>query len=118
VAEENDEDEYYEEEDDTDFGPYYRQMGSQTALPHQGCLARVWGGCLHLIVTHIALYLCLGTMLLGGSILVKQLTRFGWHGISTIILGGLMILVYIIVVIAVVTAVSRLGKRITKDDNF
>jgi hypothetical protein len=121
MTDEDDEDEYEEEEDDEDDAgslPYYRQARPQAAMPRKGCLATAGEGCLHFVVTHIALYLCLATIFLGGGILVKGLIRLGWHGASIVILGGLMILVYVVVVIAVVAVVSRLGKRIMRDENF
>jgi hypothetical protein len=60
----------------------------------------------------------LSTIFLGGGVLVRGLIRLGWHGISTVIMGGLMIMAYVVVVVTVVAIVSHLGKRITKDENF
>ncbi len=115
--EEADYEEDYEEDDqDTHYQPYYRQP--QVTMQQQGCLATIRVVFLHIVVTHIALALCLGTLLLGGSLVVKGLTWFGWHGFSTILVGGLMIMVYVAVVVIVIASASHLGKRITKDDKF
>ena len=118
MAEEYEEDQEEDYEEEVDPLPYYRQGQPQDAMPRRGCLATAGAGCLHLIVTHIALYLCLGAIFLGGGLLVKGLTRLGWHGASTIVLGGLMILAYVIIIVAVIAVVSHLGKRITRDKNF
>lgn len=113
-----DEDDFEDDEEDVDPLPYYRQGQPQVAMPRKGCLATAGAGCLHFIVTHIALYLCFGIILLGGGVLVKGLARLGWHGALTIIVGGLMVLAYVIIVVVVIGTVSRLGKRITGDKDF
>lgn len=118
MAEENYEEDFEEDDEEVSTLPYYRQAHPQVAIQQKGCLATVWEVFLHLIVTHISLALCLGTIVLGVGVLVKGITRLGWHGFSTIILDGLMILAYVGIVIAVVSSVSHLAKRITKDENF
>lgn len=103
-----------ENEDNADVLPYYHQAD----IENWGCLGIIWKFSVHFVVTHFALALCLGVIVLGGEACVRQIIFVGWRSVVTVTLDILIAVVYIVVVVAVVAGVSHFGKKITKDEKF
>ena len=110
----DDENDYEEGEGDSYVLPHYQRP----CVEQWGCLGIIWKFCVHFVVTHIALVLCLGVIVLGGEVCVKGIISLGWHSVVAVVSDVLIVLAYIAVVIGVVTLMSRLGKKITKDEQF